>query len=147
LSKEGILVVSLQTHLSGGSDVSSVSAFGVWARRELWRVRLADFDRPAASDCFLLPSGVLLAIPNSSNKTAGLILLDPQTGAKKWERSSDDLRLLGVDVDPRLRLVHVGDGNGSAPASNRLAVKRIAIRQAEFFRHSGITAWPVIEAE
>jgi outer membrane protein assembly factor BamB len=102
-SDGGFMVASVQTHLSDGSDVSFVSAFDLRTRRELWRIRLADADRPAASDCFLLPSGVALAFRGSGDAEPGVVVLDRQTGAKKWHRSSSDapwgLQVLGADEE------------------------------------------------
>jgi hypothetical protein len=68
-------------------DGSFVVAFDLQARREPWRVQLVEGARRLGpSDCFLRPSGVVLAIAGGSGEEAGAVMLDGQTGAKKWQR-------------------------------------------------------------
>ena len=103
LSRDGnLLIASFETYPEQGPEFSSVSAFDLRTRRELWRMRFKDFD-PTPNDCFVLPSGVALAIPNDDGKAGGVVMLDAQTGAFKWQRRSTEgawgVRVLGADEE------------------------------------------------
>ena len=104
LSRDGnLLIASFETYAEQGPEISSVSAFDLRARRELWRMRFKNSDGPTANDCFVLPSGIALAIPNDDGKPGGVVMLDTQTGAYKWQRRSSDgpwgVRVLGADEE------------------------------------------------
>jgi hypothetical protein len=150
----GFLVASVKTHIADSSGVSSVVAFDLRTHRELWRAKLAgDYLRAAASDCFILPSGVALVIPSGDETDGGLLMLDSQTGAKKWALPSRDLQVLGADEENDFlltaqgRSINVVDGaSGTVLAAKYVALWEEIIRpriywtpSAAFIVGSGVT--------
>ena len=122
-----LLVASIGTEPLGSDGASSVVAFDLDSEREIWRVELADAGRIRADDCFLLPSGVALVIPEAHGVPQTVVVLDRRTGVPKWQRSrtqkaESDADLTGLQTASLIDAVSADEQNDFVVTAESRAV-------------------------
>jgi hypothetical protein len=156
LSSDGKILIASSKSDDPDFRRSSIVGIDLERKKEIWRVSLSEDPLHAPDDALVLPSVVVLAVPESKGALT-IVALDRTSGRELWRRSRKVVHALGADLhddfiitdeSTHVRLLDAKSGAAAASASlseaSDLGFSRIRLsRTAAYVVDRGITRIPL----